>query len=502
LFKSIVVRNTLATIAVASIAVAIMLAASYYLFDNRNGLQLNQKLTNLLDERKSHILSYLELEEAKISQLAKRGSLIEALQSYNSKKISSSDFRYQADNELAAIVKRNPGYQSLSIVDLQGMIIASSNEKEVGKLIENIAEGGVENNFFIFSQKQELKLLTPFIFGNKTQALLILTRNSNALNEIVSKPSPQASILLGNPKNIFLPQVIQNSKSELKRPKNNQTWNAFFHQGILSKDSVYQANDENGEPLLVSTTSLGYKDWILATKMNKSSAMKSVFEYLVQMAAIGMLSLALCFLLSFLLSRRIFSRLFELIDVTEQIKSGALYARSNSKGVDEIAMLSNSINQITESLEKEVLQKKSEREREIVSLDFLAEQAFHKVKEVYDSKRVSLELVTSNSELESWVVKDELLEILSRLLKSSLSYSEEGSTVVIRACEDEQGNATIVIKDWNGFSNEHREIYRQARSVISDFGGDLQRHSKRGGVNSVSLVFLKADQQNTMLVNS
>ena len=172
-------------------------------------------------------------------------------------------------------------------------------------------------------------------------------------------------------------------------------------------------NDDD-EPILAATGYVENVDWGIVANINKSEIFSSLqFSVLILIFVIAIISIAVV-IISILLSQTIAKPIKEMVNVSNQITQGNLNIRSEIKTNDELNILSNSFNDMIESLEKKIkieeeledskIQLKNER---INTIGMLASQIAHDIKNPLHVIKNSIEIIRKKTP-ESEIVAREI----------------------------------------------------------------------------------------------
>ena len=214
---------------------------------------------------------------------------------------------------------------------------------------------------------------------------------------------------LGNTGEIVL-GTLKGDSVEIVAPMRHDPGAAFsknFHVSSKSNLPIIQAAqagegeglslDYRGTEIFAVWRYLHYLNWGMVVKIDKSEVFAPIYKYRDLMIVIGIITVLIVLILAIIVSRSITRPIIQLTDSTKEIARGNLAYKTKIRSVDEIGILADSFNKMTEELKSSMSKVKySAKELEITNLKLIGGKNQLEVKVEKRTKELSLK----NIELE------------------------------------------------------------------------------------------------------
>ena len=350
--------------------------ASYLSISNSLRSKTVDQLNSTAIKQEQKINTFLQTRQEEVTKLANQYDLQVALLQY----VASSDASHKQTLDTILQNKKIevPLMQSVFLTDLDGKVLASSSSvsSEIAKDIESPGDGQ-ETTVMVKNDPNDgfSKLyVTTLVSVNKQRtALLNVVFRTDELVAIVQDYTgldETGETLVTANDNVSLFPLRFNTEASLK------TDISSLDLANMGNNTYKEAVDYRGNDVLVVAHTIGFTDWTVATKIDKSEALAATITLrngmigFVIAVCIGIVTVALFF-------TRVFTRpIRQLARVSESIGRGDFDVRAKVDRRDELGTLASSINGMGDNLSKMVGNIESQRMRLQVILDSTTETIF------------------------------------------------------------------------------------------------------------------------------
>ena len=399
---------------------------SYY--DNQRTIT-EYTLNNLeffVDKEKNNITNTVNFHSDRLNFISNRAEILQTIADYKNNPIETK--QQEIDEVLEVIKNIVEDAEKISIMDKDGIVLASTKISEVNqegqfydifKRIENSEQVAIdyvltnEGRPVVFFSK-ELILndnKIGFIFLEFLPENVFGQINTNALGRTgefsIAKKTTENKALLIFPLIVEEDTILQKTIS-MEREK------IPIVQALLkNQNSFLNLVNDKEEQILAATGYIEKVDWGIVASVNKSEIFSSLqFSVWILIFVIAAISIAVV-MISILLSQTIARPIKDMVNVSNQITQGNLNVRSKINTNDELNILSNSFNDMIESLEKKIKieeeledsknQLKNER---INTIGMLASQIAHDIKNPLYVIKNSIEIIRKKSPENEIIVRE------------------------------------------------------------------------------------------------
>ena len=399
---------------------------SYY--DNQRTIT-EHTLNNLeffVEKEEKNITNTIMFHSDRLNFISNR---IETLQTIEDYKEEPTNTNQKKIDEVLNVIKNVVGddAEKISIIDLDGKVLTSTkitevNQEQSYKKFEEVKNSDqITIDFVLTNEGRPVVLFSNVLTTNDNKIGMIFVEfqpenvfgqiNVNALGRtgefFIAKKTPENKALL------IYPLVIEED-TILQKTISMERENIPIVQALMkNQDNFLNLVNDQNEPVLAATGYIEEVEWGIVANINKSEIFSSLqFSVLILIFVIAVISIAVV-LISILLSQTIARPIKEMVDVSNQITQGNLNIRSEIKTNDELNILSNSFNDMIESLEKKIKieeeledsknQLKSER---INTIGMLAAQIAHDIKNPLYVIKNSMEIIRKKSPENEIIVRE------------------------------------------------------------------------------------------------
>jgi len=341
---------------------------SFYMYssstDLTRSLVLNQ-LSTAAESRAHTIETYLLLNNEMLRLTTTRTVLRERILAFNT---------YHDENMRALLVgmlhdSKNgvEGVERLSVIGIDGTVIASSSEEFIGKDESNkdffVKGKDVDGAYFVNENGvQKLFFSGPFILNGKVIGVGLSVANLEYLKEIVQLRSG-----LGETGEILLVSKDQNGlnyifdrryeSQALDLGETSKEFAAPAKAATEGNETVFlDALDYRGVKVVAATHYIASAKLGIVAKIDYVEAIGSNFSILFNALITGLIIFGVILLaISFVISRMVARQILQLSKGVEEITKGNLEVQLKRSNIDEIQNLTDSLNRILASMKLAIL---------------------------------------------------------------------------------------------------------------------------------------------------
>ena len=389
-------------------------------------------------ERKTieQLTSVVELQQNRVSDLLDRYiEQVKLIGSRSQLRLSLAEFLSTGDlseiNRVTKIIRDASDsavmVQEVSILDLKGLIVASTNDDKVGTLVKNeemIAQGlrssmlydivkDSQNNLtvqLIGPLKLEGELLGILDIRTSIVPILRITDDYSGLGQtgetLIVKRNMSGDAL-------FITPLRFDGGAALTRGVSRQNKNVPVTKALLGENTALLEDgiiDYRGNEVFAVTRYIEALDWGVVVKIDKDEALSPIEN--IKQASISVIGLTILLLvfIAITTAQRLSSPIVQLTLLSENLRKGNFSMRSEVNRVDEIGTLANSLNamakqfeKLYEDLDKQVEERTKDLEKFKLAIENSTEQVI-----ITDAKGI---IIYANSALErttGYTVKESL----------------------------------------------------------------------------------------------
>lgn len=326
------------------------------------------QLTSTASKQEQKINGLLQQRQEGVTALTNRFDLQSALGEYLRAKDDAHHL--QLGQILQDIKVQSTDTQSITVTNLQGKVLATTIEGQDGKALPAqdyaIAEGkesavsvrkddrdGVARLYIttkISVNKQQLGVVVVvYRIDDIIAAVQDYTGLGNTGETVVAGKDAT-----GNAVSLF--PLRFNTDAALSQNLNSLQ---LFQENDATKTAVDYRNKE----VIVAPRSVGFADWIIATKIDTDEALAPIVQLRGTLVTLLALSSIAVFMIALWLTGYFTKPILLLAEIAQRIGKGDLAARINLRRRDEIGLLGENINAMGSSLKDFVTRIESERNR-------------------------------------------------------------------------------------------------------------------------------------------
>ena len=257
-------------------------------------------------------------------------------------------------------------FEEIYVLNLDGEVVASTSETMIGSSFageEAFMRGRAEENsgaLLFLDEDEELEnyLSGPlYLEGNLIGVVVIRSNADNILSvlgdyagmgrtgeTLLAKRNPEGDALFISPLRFY-------PEAELHRTMSIDNLDSPTVQALLGNEGLFtDAVDYRSEPVLAATQYIEGVDWGLVVKIDRAEAFTPVTRLYNLTALTLSLTAALVVVVSLYLARSVSKPIQNLARVTDKIREGNVSQRAEITSDDEIGVLAQHFNEMTEDL--------------------------------------------------------------------------------------------------------------------------------------------------------
>ncbi|WP_420544630.1 ATP-binding protein [Nitrosopumilus sp.] len=398
---------------------------SYY--DNQRTIT-EHTLNNLeffIEKEKKNITNTINFHSERLNFISNRAEILQTIQDY---KKPSADVNREKIDEVLEIIKNVVGNaEKISIIGVDGTVLTSTkiseiNQEQAYEKFEEIKNSDqITIDYILTNEGRPVILFSKGLILNESMIGVIFVEfqpesifgqiNVNALGRtgefVIAKKTQENKALL------IYPLIIEED-TILQKTISMERQNIPIVQALLNnQNSFLNLVNDNDEPILAATGYIEEVGWGMVANISKSEIFSSLqFSVLILIFVIAAISIAVV-IISILLSQTIARPIKEMVNVSDQITRGNLNVRSKINTKDELNILSNSLNDMIESLEKKIKieaeledSKNQLRNERIKTIGMLASQIAHDIKNPLYIIKNSIEIIRKKNPENKIIIRE------------------------------------------------------------------------------------------------
>ncbi|MDH3833137.1 MAG: HAMP domain-containing histidine kinase [Nitrosopumilus sp.] len=414
---------------VSIIPILLVEIISYY--DNER-IITEHTLKNLkffIEKEKENISIVINSHFTELNLISNRIALLQSIENYNNFRTTQNQEKL---NEILNTLKNIlDNANKISITDLNGKILASTKSAEINqnqpyeRFDERKKSEQITVDFTLTNEGHPVILFSKILMIGTNQIGIIFAEfelpeifgdiNANTLGK--TGEFSIAKRITENEALLIYPLIIEEGVI-LKRTISMERDSIPIIQAMMKNEDQFLnlANLQN-EPILAVTGYIEEVEWGIAANINKSEIFTSLqFSLLVLVFVFIIISISVV-LLAVFFSKTIAKPINEIVNASNQIAQGNLNVRLDIKTKDELNALSDSFNEMIESLKKKIKieeeledSKNQLRDERINTIGMLSAQIAHDIKNPLHTIKNSIEII-KNKHLSNEIIIREINRI-------------------------------------------------------------------------------------------
>ncbi|MHA1912721.1 MAG: ATP-binding protein [Candidatus Kariarchaeaceae archaeon] len=260
-------------------------------------------------------------------------------------------------------------FQELSLLNLSGIIIASTNLANVGanfsceKCFMSGLLAPTQGHFVLINSTLMQHLAAPIFLNNTLIGVVMGISDASSLVELTSNYSglknTGETLLAKRDENgdaLILTPLRFDLQAALNRTISKDAIESPITQALLGNAKLFtDVIDYRGKKVLASTEYIESMDWGIVVKIDMDEAYKPIEQLFYVLASIFTLSVVIIVIISFFISNLISKPIIELSEVSEEISKGKFTNRAGKSKIAELTSLALAFNHMADSLQEEIL---------------------------------------------------------------------------------------------------------------------------------------------------
>lgn len=265
--------------------------------------------------------------------------------------------KYIVDVHLSIAKSNNPSFKEIYLLDPEGIVVASTNESEIGASFSNSTffvdgkEANTLSNFFFdHNQQPRFWLSGPVTSGNRLIGVAAVSsdvEDFSSINTAYARFSETAETYLGQREDdgdVAIITPLRFSEDELLTVSaSRDASTAPIVQALEGTEATLtNSRDYRNEPVLAATRYIDDVDMGLVVKMDRAEALAPLYDMVFLLFGVGVVISTMVVVISFLLGQSITQPITKLIEKTAEISKGNLGSKiDNVTGNDEVKELAS-----------------------------------------------------------------------------------------------------------------------------------------------------------------
>lgn len=375
---SIRTKLTILMLAIGLVPTLVVSAIGYLTTSNELRTKTVDQLVSTAVKQEQKITSLLQQRQEDVVTLTNRFDLQSALGMY----LEDANEGNQAaiDTILQDRKAQTPDMQAITVMDLNGKVIATTLDDNRGKtlpLSDYAVESGEDTSVSVREDTRDginkLYIATKLTVNKQeTGVMLVVFRVDNiiaAVQDYTGLGSTGETVVafknsLGHAVSLFPLRF----DTDAALSKQLDSLDLFSTTGTADS-----ATDYRGHDVIVAPRAIGFANWVLATKIDTDEALASIIQLRNALITTLILSSAAVLLVALWLTGFFTKPILYLAEVAQRIGKGDFGVRVNLRRDDEIGLLGQSINSMGMSLHDFVSHIESQRSRLEVILNTTVE---------------------------------------------------------------------------------------------------------------------------------
>ena len=399
-------------LAVSIIPVLLVGIVSYYDDERVISEHTLNNLKFFIEKEEENITDVINLHFKELNLISNKIDLLQSVEDYNNFRTKENQ---QAMNEVLDTLKGNlSDVNKISITDLNGKILASTKNTEINqnqpyeRFDERIKSEQAMVDFTLTNEGLPVILFSKILMISTNQIGIIFAEfepqvifgdiNTNTLGRTgefsVAKKINENEILL------IYPLIIEEEVILKKTISMEKNTIPIIQSMMKNEDQFLNLINLQSEPVMAVTGYIEEAEWGIAASINKSEIFTPLqLSLFVLIFVFIIVSISVIVIATFF-SKTIASPVNEIVNASNQIAQGNLDVKLDIKTGDELNLLSDSFNEMTESLknkikiEEELENSKDQlRNERINTIGMLSAQIAHDIKNPLHTIKNSIEII-------------------------------------------------------------------------------------------------------------
>ena len=360
-------KITLTFISILFLSLLIVSLVSYIIVKNTVTRDAFRRLESISAAQLNYLENINEQNLERLKLVSSRTQLRLSLKEFN----QNPEKQYQINmNKILKDARSSiPDFKEISVINLDGVIVASTNMKSIGTEHFNkdyFLRGQKENITNLFSLDKDMNLnmnlCGPLIIDNVLLGVLLITATGDKITNFVTDYSLLGEtgyallVLKTDKENKFIisPRRI-NEEPTRYNYVNNEDLGQILKKTIAKQKGNYKfICDYSSEPVYAIIDYSDELDFGLLARINRAEILSPIIQYRNLLTVLSFLSLLVMFIFTFLSAKSITKPVLKLTSLAEEISKGDLDQKIEINSKDEIGILSSSFNLMAENLKKDI----------------------------------------------------------------------------------------------------------------------------------------------------
>src|SRR5947208_3743089 len=326
--------------------------------------EIDERLVLAATDRQALLQIYIRQQHERVALVASRTRLRQLIGDYADGKIAQSEFQKQSRQILEDARRSVEGFLDISIANLQGTVITSTEKTRIGKDFSadpDVLEGRQRAHLGAprrIGQTSQSLLTAPVVSsGGTPQGVVIATVDAKPIARLLTSQTglgESGEVLVG---------TLQGSKIHLLLPaRRDPQLTSIPLDGmpamvpaIRGQTGLMHSRDYRGVEVLAAYRPVGYLDWGLVVKIDSAEAYTPLARFQTLVVILEAAIILTGVLSSYLLARRFTRPIFELTGTASTIARADLTARTGlGHRTDEFGELARTFDEMAVQIRRHV----------------------------------------------------------------------------------------------------------------------------------------------------
>src|SRR5437016_2993766 len=326
--------------------------------------EIDERLVLAATDRQALLQIYIRQQHERVALVASRTRLRQLIGDYADGKIAQAEFQKQSRQILEDARRSVEGFLDISIANLQGTVITSTEKTRIGKDFSadpDVLEGRQRAHLGAprrIGQTSQSLLTAPVVSsGGTPQGVVIATVDAQPIARLLTSQTglgESGEVLVG---------TLQGSKIHLLLPaRRDPQLTSIPLDGmpamvpaIRGQTGLMHSRDYRGVEVLAAYRPVGYLDWGLVVKIDAAEVYAPLARFRTIVVILEAAIILTGVLSSYLLARRFTRPIFELAGTASTIARGDLTARTGlGHRTDEFGELARTFDEMAVQIRRHV----------------------------------------------------------------------------------------------------------------------------------------------------
>lgn len=371
-------KLTVFMLAIGLVPTLVVSATGFFTTSNDLRTKTTDQLVSTAVKQEQKITGLLQQRQEDVTTLTNRFDLQSALGQYLG--TGSASDRAAINTILQDRKAQTAEIQSVTITDTTGKVIATTLDSNVGRTLSltELYKSGEESTVTVREDSRDnidkLYITTNLSVNKKDAGVLVAVFRIDDIVAAVQDytglgATGETVVAYKDAEGHAISLFPLRFNTDAALSKNLDSLHLFDPSATTSQTET----DYRGHEVIVAPRTIGFANWVLATKIDTDEALASILQLRNSLITILIFSSVAVFVIALWLTRSFTQPILYLAEVAQRIGKGDFETRVNLQRKDEIGVLGDSINSMGVSLKDFVSHVEAQRNRLEIILNTTAE---------------------------------------------------------------------------------------------------------------------------------